>query len=127
MVENILLLFTASSVSKTLILHSSRSWITQGFIPIAGYNYGAELMRVKESIQISIKYAAISNICFVIILYYASYHCHFTSNEKIIAEAPSALRWVFAASPVIAVQLIELLIFKLRVRLKANASKQGFS
>jgi hypothetical protein len=37
---------------------------------------------------------------------------------KIIAEAPSALRWVFAASPVIAVQLIELLIFKLRVRLK---------
>jgi hypothetical protein len=126
MVENILLLFTASSVSKTLILHSSR-WITQGFIPIAGYNYGAEKMRVKESIQISIKYAAISNICFVIILYYASYHCHFTSNEKDNCEAPSALRWVFAASPVIAVQLIELLIFKLRVRLKANASKQGFS
>jgi hypothetical protein len=39
-----------------------------------------------------------------------------------------ALRWI-AASPVIAVQLIELLIFKLRVRLGVitNASKQGFN
>jgi Na+-driven multidrug efflux pump len=34
--------------------------ITQGFIPIAGYNHGAQnYERVKESIQISIKYAAL--------------------------------------------------------------------
>ena len=33
--------------------------ITQGFLPIAGFNYGAEnYERVKESVQISIKYAA---------------------------------------------------------------------
>jgi hypothetical protein len=41
--------------------------------------------------------------------HYYSIIAIFTSNEN-IAEAPSALRWVFAASPVIAVQLIELLI-----------------
>jgi Na+-driven multidrug efflux pump len=39
MVENILLLF---AISKTLILHLPVLGITQGFIPIAGYNYGAE-------------------------------------------------------------------------------------
>jgi Na+-driven multidrug efflux pump len=41
-------------------LHFPVLGITQGFIPIAGYNYGAEnYERVKESIQISIKYAAL--------------------------------------------------------------------
>jgi hypothetical protein len=34
---------------------------------------------------------------------------------------------VFAASPVIAVQLIELLIFKLQEALLLTLSKQGFS
>jgi hypothetical protein len=42
--------------------------------------------------QISIKYAALLTL--VLSLYSLPYHCHFTSNEKIIAEAPSALRWV---------------------------------
>jgi Na+-driven multidrug efflux pump len=90
--ENILLLFTV--ISKTLICTLPRSWITQGFIPIAGYNYGAEnYERVKESIQISIKYAALATFvfCHYTLLRYP-YHCHFTSNEKIIAET-QALRW----------------------------------
>jgi hypothetical protein len=43
-------------ISKTLILHSSRSWITQGFIPIAGYNYGAEnYERVKSKFQLNMQ------------------------------------------------------------------------
>jgi Na+-driven multidrug efflux pump len=64
-------------------LHFPVLGITQGFIPIAGYNYGAEnYERVKESIQISIKYAALlATFGFVIILYYATLS-HFTSNER---------------------------------------------
>jgi Na+-driven multidrug efflux pump len=47
--------------------------ITQGFIPIAGYNHGAQnYERVKESIQISIKYAALLSLIFCFILYYAT-------------------------------------------------------
>ena len=35
-------------------------WVTQGFLPIAGYNYGAHKYdRVKESINTAIKYAAL--------------------------------------------------------------------
>jgi Na+-driven multidrug efflux pump len=30
----------------------------------------------------------------------------FTTDPKVIAETPDALRWVFAASPIIAIQLI---------------------
>jgi putative MATE family efflux protein len=121
-------------ISKTLIFALFPVLgITQGFIPIAGYNYGAEnYERVKESIQISIKYAALlATLVFVIILYYATpIIAIFTSNEKIIAEAPSALRWVFAASPVIAVQLIGAAYFQAageaKKALLLTLSKQGF-
>jgi putative MATE family efflux protein len=121
-------------ISKTLIFALFPVLgITQGFIPIAGYNYGAEnYKRVKESIQISIKYAALlATLVFVIILYYATpIIAIFTSNARIIAEAPSALRWVFAASPVIAVQLIGAAYFQAageaKKALLLTLSKQGF-
>jgi putative MATE family efflux protein len=121
-------------ISKTLIFALFPVLgITQGFIPIAGYNYGAEKYdRVKESIQISIKYAALlASLVFITILYYStSIITIFTTNEKIIAEASSALRWVFAASPVIAVQLIGAAYFqaagKAKKALLLTLSKQGF-
>jgi Na+-driven multidrug efflux pump len=72
--------------------------ITQGFIPIAGYNHGAQnYERVKESIQI--KYAALlaSLILFYTLLCNA-YCIRFTTDPKVISETPDALRWVFAAS-----------------------------
>jgi putative MATE family efflux protein len=121
-------------ISKTLIFALFPVLgITQGFIPIAGYNYGAENYgRVKESIQISIKYAALlASLVFIVILYFAApIIAVFTTNEKIIVEAPSALRWVFAASPVIAVQLIGAAYFqaagKAKKALLLTLSKQGF-
>ncbi|PKH66814.1 MATE family efflux transporter [Flavobacterium sp. ALD4] len=121
-------------ISKTLIFALFPVLgITQGFIPIAGYNYGAEKYdRVKESIQISIKYAALlASLVFILILYYAApIIAIFTTNENIIAEAASALRWVFAASPVIAVQLIGAAYFqaagKAKKALLLTLSKQGF-
>ena len=107
--------------------------ITQGFIPIAGYNYGAENYgRVKESIQISIKYATLlAAIIFVVILFYAkSIVTVFTTDPKVIAETPDALRWVFAASPIIAIQLIGAAYFQAagnaKKALLLTLSKQGF-
>ncbi|TDE04917.1 MATE family efflux transporter [Flavobacterium hiemivividum] len=107
--------------------------ITQGFIPIAGYNYGAQnYERVKESVQISIKYAALlASLIFVVILYYATpIVAIFTTDAKVIAETPNALRWVFAASPIIAIQLIGAAYFqaagKAKKALLLTLSKQGF-
>jgi putative MATE family efflux protein len=107
--------------------------ITQGFIPIAGYNHGAQnYKRVKESIQISIKYAALlASLIFVFILYYATPIVSvFTTDPKVIAETPDALRWVFAASPIIAIQLIGAAYFQAagnaKKALLLTLSKQGF-
>lgn len=107
--------------------------ITQGFLPIAGYNYGAEnYQRVKESIQISILYAGLlAAVIFVFILIFATpIVAVFTSDPKVIAETPNALRWVFAASPIIAIQLIGAAYFqaagKARKALLLTLSKQGF-
>jgi putative MATE family efflux protein len=107
--------------------------ITQGFIPIAGYNYGAnKFERVKETIEISIKYAALlAAIIFVFILIFAkSIVTVFTTDPEVIAETPNALRWVFAASPVISIQLIGAAYFqaagKATKALFLTLSKQGF-
>ena len=107
--------------------------ITQGFLPIAGYNYGANNhKRVKESIFISIKYAAIlATIIFIGILTFThEIVAVFTKDEKVLAETPNALRWVFAASPIIAIQLIGAAYFqaagKAKKALFLTLSKQGF-
>ena len=107
--------------------------ITQGFIPIAGYNFGAKNYdRVKETIQISIKYAAVlAAVIFVFILFFAKPIVSvFTTDIKVIEETPNALRWVFAASPIIAIQLIGAAYFqaagKAKKALFLTLSKQGF-
>lgn len=107
--------------------------ITQGFLPIAGYNYGARNYdRVKQSINISIKYAALlATVIFIIILVLAKpIVAVFTTDPKVIAETPHALRWVFAASPIIAIQLIGAAYFqaagKAKKALFLTLSKQGF-
>jgi putative MATE family efflux protein len=107
--------------------------ITQGFLPIAGFNYGAgNYSRVKESVQLSIKYAAIlASLIFVVILIFAKpIVAVFTTDPLVIAQTPDALRWVFAASPIIAVQLIGAAYFqaagKAKKALLLTLSKQGF-
>jgi Na+-driven multidrug efflux pump len=87
---------------------------------------------VKESIGISIKYAALlASIIFVVILFYATpIVTIFTDDSTVLSETPNALRWVFAASPIIAVQLIGSAYFqavgKARKALLLTLSKQGF-
>jgi putative MATE family efflux protein len=107
--------------------------ITQGFLPIAGYNYGANNhQRVRQSVFISIKYAgALAIIIFVVILVFAKpITAIFTTDPQVISDTPGALRWVFAASPIIAVQLIGAAYFqaagKATKALLLTLSKQGF-
>jgi putative MATE family efflux protein len=107
--------------------------ITQGFLPVAGYNYGADnYARVRESITTAIKYAgALAIIIFVVILVFAQpITAVFTTDPQVIRDTPEALRWVFAASPIIAVQLIGAAYFqaagKATKALLLTLSKQGF-
>ena len=107
--------------------------ITHGFLPIAGYNYGAEnYNRVKETISISIKYAAVlATFIFILILVFAKPIVSvFTNDADVIAETPQAMRWVFAATPIIALQLIGAAYFQAAGKaipaLLLTLSKQGF-
>ncbi len=107
--------------------------ITEGFLPIAGYNYGAEkFQRVKKSIFISIKYAGIIAILIytIILLFAQPIVAVFTTDNDVIQQTPNALRWVFAASPIIAVQLIGAAYFQAAGKavkaLMLTLTKQGF-
>lgn len=107
--------------------------VTQGFIPIAGYNYGAEkYKRVSESISVSIKWAAgLATLIFLLIVVFAEPIVSvFTNDKTIIEETPNALRIVFGASPIIAIQLIGAAYFQAAGKaipaLLLTLTKQGF-
>jgi putative MATE family efflux protein len=107
--------------------------ITHGFLPIAGYNYGAKKYnRVKETIAISIKYSALlATFIFLLILIFAQPIVSvFTTDVAVIEATPNALRWVFAATPIIALQLIGAAYFQAAGKaipaLLLTLSKQGF-
>jgi putative MATE family efflux protein len=107
--------------------------VTQGFLPIAGYNYGAEqYSRVRESINKAIGYAsAVAFLVFALIMIFPETIVSvFTNNEQVIQETPSAMRWVFAAVPIIALQLIGSAYFqaigKAIPALLLTLSRQGF-
>ncbi|WP_158845569.1 MATE family efflux transporter [Algibacter sp. L1A34] len=107
--------------------------VTQGFLPIAGFNYGAKNYdRVRESLNIAIKYAAIlaTLIFIVLMLFPEAITKVFTTNIAVIEQTPSAMRWVFAATPVIALQLIGAAYFqaigKATPALLLTLSRQGF-
>lgn len=107
--------------------------ITQGFLPVAGYNYGADNYgRVRQSIATAIAYATgLAILIFIIILIFAKpITALFTTDAAVIRDTPAALRWVFAASPIIAVQLIGAAYFqaagKATKALCLTLTKQGF-
>ena len=89
--------------------------ITQGFLPIAGFNYGAqEWDRVQLVIKISLKYATLlATAIGLVVFIFAEYIPYLFSKENVvIAQTPLALRYVFAALPVIGVQLIGAAYFQ---------------
>lgn len=119
--------------------------VNQGFLPIAGYNYGAQKMqRVRESINTSIKYSGLLALfIFTLIMLFPTEIVSIfvnnsenmnaetlANNQEILSRTPSALRWVFAATPVIVVQLIGASYFQAVGRavpaLLLSLTKQGF-
>jgi putative MATE family efflux protein len=83
--------------------------LVQGFIPIAGYNYGAQNFdRVRDTINTAIKYTAlVSTIIFICIMVGAGQMVTVFSKETELTSAASvALRIVFLVTPLIAFQLI---------------------
>lgn len=107
--------------------------VTQGFLPIAGYNYGANNpSRVRESINKAILYAGVlALVVFAIIMIFPeSIVAIFTTDKTILVETPSAMRWVFAALPIISLQLIGSAYFqavgKATPALLLTLTRQGF-
>ena len=119
--------------------------VTQGFLPIAGFNYGAKkYQRVQKSINTAIKYAALmATLVFIgLMLFPGEIASLFLSsrpdmsalelatNAFVMEHSPSAMRWVFAATPIIALQLIGAAYFqaigKAIPALLLTLTRQGF-
>jgi putative MATE family efflux protein len=119
--------------------------VTQGFLPIAGYNYGAQKYdRVRESIKTAITYAAfVATLVFVVLMIFpAEITSLFLSNKPnmpalelatnayVLEHTPTAMRLVFVATPIIALQLIGAAYFqavgKAVPALLLTLTRQGF-
>ena len=106
--------------------------IAQGFMPIAGYNYGAKMYdRVKSVIN----YALISGFIIAaiiggVLMLSADYIPYlFTKDLKLIQHAPNAIFWIFSATPIIVFLLIApsyyQAIGKAKPALLLTLTKQG--
>lgn len=83
--------------------------VSQGFLPVAGFNIGAKQNdRVKETIKKSIYYGSIvGTIIFLcIIIFKEQVILIFTDDLTLVNETPSAMLIVFIATPIITMQLI---------------------
>lgn len=119
--------------------------VTQGFLPISGYNYGARKFdRVRSSINTAITYAALmATLVFIglmvfpraITLLFLPDPSVLNGNELttyhfVLEHTPPAMRWVFAATPIIAMQLIGAAYFqaigKAVPALLLTLTRQGF-
>ncbi len=115
-----------------LFLNFPTIGITQGFIPIAGYNYGASLReRVSDLIKLSMKAATFfASIIFILIVIFTPAICSlFTDNQELIDKATPAIRISLIATPLIAINLIGSAYFqatgKAMAALLLALSKQG--
>lgn len=107
--------------------------IVQGFLPIAGFNYGANnIERVRLTINTSIRYAmGLASLILVIIFVFSdSIVAAFTADTGLINDSSFALIFVFMMSPLIAVQMVGAGYFqaigKALPALLLTMTKQGF-
>ncbi|APZ47622.1 MATE family efflux transporter [Polaribacter reichenbachii] len=83
--------------------------VSQGFLPVAGFNIGAKKNdRVKETIKKSIYFGSILGtfIFLAIILFKEQVIQIFTDDITLLNETPNAMLIVFIATPIITMQLI---------------------
>ena len=119
--------------------------VTQGFLPIAGFNYGAhKYARVRKVINTAILYASIlASVVFLGLFIFPGEiaglflstkegmsRLELDTNAFVLENTPTAMRWVFAATPIIALQLIGAAYFqaigKAIPALLLTLSRQGF-
>ena len=107
--------------------------ITQGFVPIAGFNFGADKKdRVLEVIRTALIYATVlaTFVFFVIICFSEAIASAFTQDEAIIIKTKEVLTWVFLSTPIIGIQLIGSAYFqaigKAIPALLLTLTRQGF-
>ena len=107
--------------------------ITQGYVPILGYNYGARLYeRVTQISRLAFFWSTgISVLIFVLIMTLTEPLVRvFTEDAVLIAMTVPALRWVFAANPFLPTSFLGSAYFQAigqaRRALILALSKQGF-
>ncbi|SHI53917.1 MATE family efflux transporter [Pseudozobellia thermophila] len=119
--------------------------VTQGFLPIAGFNYGAKkYQRVRKSIAIAIKYASLmAALVFIGLMVFPQEIASLFLSDRpdqsaadleinafVLGHIPLAMRLVFAATPIIALQLIGSAYFqaigKALPAFLLTLSRQGF-
>ncbi len=107
--------------------------VTQGFMPIVGYNYGAQKWdRVKKTINTAIKSGSVIALgIFTCIMLFADQIVWIFSNDpELIQKTAPALRKVFLATPLLTIQLIGSAYFqaigKALPALLLTLTKQGF-
>ena len=107
--------------------------ITQGFVPIAGFNYGAQQKeRVVEVIRKAIIYASVlATIVFVLIVLFAENIAAVFTRESLVVETTAeVLTWVFLSTPIVGIQLIGSAYFqaigKAIPALLLTLTRQGF-
>lgn len=107
--------------------------ITQGFLPIAGFNYGAQhWLRVRDTLRISILSGTVISLLLLTgILFFARPIVSlFTTDPALLGPTPEALKLVFMAIPLIPAQLIGAAYFqaigKALPALLLTMTKQGF-
>lgn len=107
--------------------------ITQGFLPIAGYNYGSKnLERLEKVVQLALRSGTMIALgIFVVIMVFAPQLTKFFTNEKeLIDQTIPALRICFLATPLVLIQLISSAYYqaigRARPALFLALTKQGF-
>lgn len=107
--------------------------VTHGFLPISGYNYGAKFYeRVKESIWKAMLLACgLGLLVFMFIGFFpTAIVSAFTQDAVLLEKTPKAMVIVFAATPIIGIQLIGAAYFqaigKAVPALLLTLTRQGF-
>jgi len=107
--------------------------VTQGFVPILGFNFGAKLIdRVENLVKISVKTATIIAIgIFICIMIFTPYIVGiFTTEKELIDVTVHAIRIAFITTPLIAINLIGSAYYqaigKAIPALLLTLTKQGF-
>jgi len=83
--------------------------VTQGFLPVAGFNIGAEKNdRVKETIKKSIYFGSLlGTLIFIgIVLFKEQIIWIFTNDATILEKTPNAMLIAFLVTPIVTMQLI---------------------